>query len=193
MTKHTPRVRDAQRAFLVRVGGRWDDDRVALDPAWIGVIGAGGGAAIGAFGSALVEWAKVATQGKQQRLADAERRGHEAAEAKAQREADAAEKEAQRQHETAQREREHRAAERTERVEQMTEWREGLAAAHIEYEKWWAMRNADSKPASVHYTPEPNSVSAPWFQSLRRHLSSATSAQLRSGDAIQCDNDMPTC
>jgi uncharacterized membrane protein YccC len=176
---------------------------VALDPAWIGVIGTGGGAVIGAFGSALVEWAKVATQGKQQRMADAERHQHEAAEARAQREhdaaeakavreADAAEKEAQRQHGEAQAQAQRDAAQRADRVEQVREWREGLAAAYTEYKTWYAKHHAsDPKPASANYAPEPNIVSAPWFQSLRPHLSRAGKpGQLHSGNDIQCDDDV---
>jgi flagellar biosynthesis GTPase FlhF len=165
------------------------------------VIGTGGGAAIGALGSALVEWAKAATQGKQQRKADAARREHEAAEAKATREANAAEKEAQRQHDAAeaeaqrqrdaaQRDYEQCAAQRAERAEKIREWREGLAASHEDFEKWYAIqRSSRPKPSSFEFAVEPNIVSAPWFQSLRPHLSTqGEPGKLRSGNDIQCDS-----
>ncbi|WP_067977101.1 hypothetical protein [Mycolicibacter icosiumassiliensis] len=174
---------------------------MALDSAWIGVIGTGGGAAIVALGAVLGNWAKAATEGKQQRLADAERRRDEAAEAKAVREHDAAEKaaqreldtaetEAQRQREAAQREADKLAAQRAERVRQIREWREGLAASHAEFEKWDAIDRRPSKPASFELLPEPNIVSAPWFQSLRPHLpATGQTAKLRSGNHIYCDRE----
>jgi hypothetical protein len=154
---------------------------MTLDPAWIGVVGTGGGAVIGALGSSLVEWAKVTTQGKQQRLSDADRREHDAAEAKAVRDAEAAEKAAQRKHDErealAQRQHDERTALRIEQVNQIREWREGLAAAHADYKKW-----IDDE------APEPNIVSAVWFQDLRRHLSSTgIPTSYETDSVIQCD------
>ncbi|WP_131721449.1 hypothetical protein [Mycolicibacter heraklionensis] len=174
-----------------------------LDAAWVGVIGTGIGAAIGAVGNGVVELAKAATAGRQQRKADAERRVDEAAEAKAVREAKAAEKTAQREHEAAeaearrqreaeQRERDQRAALRAERAEKIRRWREGLAASHEEFEKWDVIdRRSGPKPASFAFIPEPNIVSAPWFQSLRPHLSaSGQTMKLRSGDTVHCDREV---
>lgn len=174
-----------------------------LDPAWVGVVGTGVGAAIGAVGNGLVELAKAATTGRQQRKADAERRKDEAAEAKAVREHDTAEKAAQREHDAAeaeaerqrvaaQREADRRAAQRAERVETIRQWREGLAAAHLEYETWVATRDSQRpKPNGFAFTPEPNIVSTPWFQSLRPHFFHSGQAQsLCAGNDIQCTREV---
>lgn len=181
---------------------------MALDSAWIGVIGTGGGAAIVALGAILGNWAKAATEGKQQRLAEAEKRKDESAEAKAVREHNAAEKAAQREHDaaekTAQRERDateaeaerqrvavqreadQRAAKRAERVDTIRKWREGLAAAHTEYEDWRSMDQQGVYLAA----PLPNIVSASWFQSLRQYMSPSGPAQnYCEGFDIQCDRE----
>lgn len=172
---------------------------MALDPAWVGVVGVAG-TAIGAAVTGLIDWAKTVTLGRQQRKADAERRKDEAAEAKAVRECNAAEKlaqwehdsaeaEAERQREAVQRKAGELAALRAERVETIRHWREGLAASHTDYEAWDAIDKRPPSKVST-FTPEPNIVSAPWFQSLRPYIAPSSPAQkYRDGFDIQCDRE----
>jgi hypothetical protein len=113
--------------------------------------------------------------------------------AKAQREHERMEKEAQRQHEEAERnaQREHarRAAVLAEHARRVREWREGLAASHREYEEWAAeQKAAEGRPPSMG-RPQPNIVSAVWFQSLRHYLPpNGQTAWLSKDDDIQCES-----
>lgn len=85
---------------------------MALDPAWIGVIGTG----IGALASGIPAFATAAVQSVSARS----QRKHDAAQAEAKREADAAEAKAQRDHDEAMRQRQRRYA-------SLDSWRAGIA------------------------------------------------------------------
>lgn len=92
-------------------------------------------------------------------------RNHDAKQADAARDAEAKQAEAQRQHEQQQ-------SEAEVRMLKVREWREGLAAAHKEFNEW-QMINQSSRPmgASRKLVPKPNLVGRAWFQSLREYLS----------------------
>lgn len=154
---------------------------MALDPAWIAVIGTAGGAIIGTVGGALVEYAKVATQGKQQRLADAERREHESKEARREREAAAAESNAQRHHEAARRLRE-------ERRVLVDSWRSALGVASTDYKnaKYAEEVNRGSTVQSRRNVQIPDVVGMTWFETLRPHLSDDFYKQ---ADTLECDRE----
>ena len=158
-----------------------------MDPALIAIVGTASGAAA----TGLVDVAKVIVQGRQQRKVEEAKRKHDAEQAQAQRDADAAEREAQRKHDAAQAQAQRDAAQRAERAEQVRQLREGLDAAHREYAEWYAKQRATPpKPPSAKFAPEPNIVSAPWFQDLRPRLQDTGSPKyLRTGDSIQCDDD----
>jgi hypothetical protein len=133
------------------VGGSWENTGVALEPAWIGVIGAGIGAfasGIPAFGTAVVQ--SVSARGQ---------RNHEAAQAKAKHDAEAAEAKAQRDHE-----------ETLRRRATIADWRAGIAsmnigAPHTEYTRtpWYetlrpylseAGRNQLERPRTIIVVPD---------------------------------------
>lgn len=133
-----------------------------MNAGWFGVLAAGLGALAAGLPQAATAWIQRGT-------------------AKAQREHERAENEARRRHEDAERERERRAAVRARHVDQIREWRDGLAASHREYDEWEAQRKITGRVVM------PNIVSAAWFQSLRPYLSSDADRSIYlQGDEIQC-------
>jgi hypothetical protein len=92
-------------------------------------------------------------------------RAHDAKEAEAARDAEANQAEAQRQHEQ-------RQAEAETRRLKVSEWRDGLAAAHKEFKEWEMVSDSSRRTGvSMELAPEPNLVGQAWFQSLRENLS----------------------
>lgn len=130
----------------------------------------------------MVEWAKVATQGKQQRLADAQKREHEASEAKAKRDAEAAEAKAQRELDAAQKLREERRA-------MVDQWRAALGEASTEYKTRMHEReiNKGSSVSARRNVQIPDIVGTQWFETLRPHLDDEN---LRTAATLHCNTEV---
>lgn len=97
---------------------------------------------------------------------------------------------AQRQHEIGGAERERREARLTERLQQVAQWREGLATGHAEYQEWLHTVQNSPPTAQAFNNPKiPDVAAAAWFQSLRPHLSDrAGIAELRGASEVHLDS-----
>lgn len=176
---------DHPRVESHRERGLGHNARVALDPLWIGVVGAG----IGAFAGGLpTVWTAVVNA-----VSARGQRQHDAAEAKAQREADAAEAKAQREHENTLRRRQVAAQLLSERQVKIHSWRENLRYARNEHQSWQqGLMNIEGEPSPVHRQrlERPNVVGEEWFEELRGLL--PEDSVYRDTTAVFCDLDTVT-
>lgn len=156
---------------LTVVGRRWDDGR--MDAGLAAFLGAIAGAAIAGVPPVIAAFVQRST-------------------AKAQREHEKGEKDAQREHERLLRE-------RAEKVDQIREWRDGLAEAHRRYSEYEFLQNSyrgrSTLPPRANVL-KPNIVGEAWFQSLRQHLpefsgmaGSDEPAFYSDGAHIECDSE----
>jgi hypothetical protein len=153
----------------------WDNLCVALDPTWIGVIGAG----IGAMAAGLTGLGTAVVQ----RLAARDQRKHDADEAKVKREADAEAAKAQREHEDALHRQQQAIDKLEQRRETITHWRTQLEEAGSVFTSWRAR-----SPSSDQYRP--NIVGQGWFEELRGYLPE-TSRYVGRTD-VYCDPETVT-
>ncbi|ORW86899.1 hypothetical protein AWB92_24755 [Mycobacterium sp. IEC1808] len=99
---------------------------------------------------------------------------------------------AQRQHETDDADQKRRDARLTERLQQVAQWRDGLAAGHAEYQEWLYILNNSPPKAQAFNNPKiPDVAGTAWFQSLRPHLSGrAGIAELRGASEVHCESSI---
>ena len=146
---------------------------MALDSAWIGVIGTGIGAlasGIPTFGTAVVQ--SLTARGQ---------RKHDAAKAKEKREADAAEAKEQRDHDEAARRRQVATGMLQQRRSTIANWREQLRFSRNVHDTW--------KERGNHWG-EPNVVGEEWFEELRPHL--AVESPYATSHEVHCDIETVT-
>lgn len=116
--------------------------------------------------------------------------------AKVQREHERTENEAKRKHEEAEneakRDDERRADQWAHRQKQIEQWREGLAAAHVEYQRWLSRVKNEPPRYEAFTNPDiPDAAGTTWFQSLRPHLSdSVESADFRHVVELHCSSEI---
>lgn len=140
-----------------------------MDPVWIGTVSAIGGASA----TGLFAWLKsIADNRSREREAEAQR-------------------EYERNERTTQRDHERRVALLTQRQQQVREWRDGLAAAHTEYQQWLNSLKDEPQGSPAFVDPDtPDAAGTAWFQSLRPHLSDSVEGALYYGAMeLHCDSE----
>jgi hypothetical protein len=77
------------------------------------------------------------------------------------------------------------------RQQQVRQWREGLEAAHTEYQRFLHKIQNEPPRSQAFTNPEiPDAVGTAWFQSLRPHLSeTGEAAQYRNTVELHCSTD----